>query len=71
MLEPKMTRRLRMVFETEDGPWTLSLSDVKEGLTASEVEAAMNTIISQNVFGIPPLSIVGAELVETGTTVLL
>lgn len=71
MLEPKMTRRLRMVFETEDGPWTLSLSDVKEGLTASEVEAAMNTIISQNVFGIPPMGIIGAELVETGTTVLL
>lgn len=65
------TRRLRMIFDTEDGKWMLSLTDPKEGLTAAEVEAAMNTIISQNIFGIPPLSIVGAELVETGTTVLI
>ena len=70
-MEPKQTRRLRMTFETEDGPWTLTISDVKDGLTASEVESVMNTIISQSIFGIPPLSIVGAELVETGTTVLL
>lgn len=70
-MEPKSTRRLRMTFETEDGPWTLTISDVKDGLTASEVESVMNTIISQSIFGIPPTAIVKAELVETGTVQLV
>ena len=70
-MDNKSTRKLRMIFDTDDGKWVLSLTDPKEGLTASEVEAAMNTIISQNIFGIPPTAIVGAELVETGTTVLI
>ena len=64
-------RRLRMIFDAEDGKWMLSLSDPKPGITAQEVEAAMNTIITRSIFGIPPLSIVGAELVETGTTKLI
>jgi len=70
-MEPKQTRRLRMTFETEDGPWTLTISDVKDGLTASEVESVMNTIISRGVFGIPPTGIVKAELVETDTVKLV
>ncbi len=70
-MEPKQTRRLRMTFETEDGPWTLTISDVKDGLTASEVESVMNTIISQSIFGIPPTGIVKAELVETDTVKLV
>lgn len=71
MLEPKMTRRLRMTFETEDGPWTLSLSDVKEGLLPEEVESVMQTIINNSIFGIPPTGIVKAELKETDTTQLV
>jgi hypothetical protein len=71
MLEPKQTRRLRMTFETEDGPWTLSISDVKEGLIPEEVESVMQTIVDNNIFGIPPTAIVKAELVETGTTQLV
>ena len=70
-MEPKQTRRLRMTFETEDGPWTLTISDVKDGLTASEVESVMNTIISQSIFGIPPTGIVKAKLVETDTVQLV
>lgn len=70
-MEPKQTRRLRMTFETEDGPWTLTISDVKDGLTASEVESVMNTIISRSIFGIPPTAIVKAELVETDTVQLV
>lgn len=70
-MEPKQTRRLRMTFKTEDGPWTLTISDVKDGLTASEVESVMNTIISKSIFGIPPTAIVKAELVETGTVQLV
>jgi len=66
-----MTRRLRMTFETEDGPWTLSLSDVKEGLLPEEVEMAMQTIIDNSIFGIPPTGIVKAELIETDTTQLV
>jgi len=52
-LEPKNVRRLRMTFETEDGPWTLSLSEVKEGLIPEEVESVMQTIINNSIFGIP------------------
>ena len=70
-MEPKQTRRLRMTFKTEDGPWTLTISDVKDGLTASEVESVMNTIISRSIFGIPPTAIVKAELVETDTVKLV
>ncbi len=70
-MEPKQTRRLRMTFETEDGPWTLTISDVKDGLLPEEVEAAMQTIVNNSIFGIPPTGIIKAELVETGTTVLV
>ena len=70
-MEPKATRRLKMTFETEDGPWTLSISDVKEGLLPDEVESVMQTILDNNIFGIPPIAIVKAELVETDTTLLV
>ncbi len=70
-MEPKSTRRLRMTFETEDGPWTLTVSDVKDGLLPEEVEAAMQTIVSNSIFGIPPTGIIKAELVETDTTVIV
>ena len=60
-----------MTFETEDGPWTLSISDVKEGLLPDEVESVMQTILDNNIFGIPPIAIVKAELVETDTTQLV
>jgi len=50
-MEPKQTRRLRMTFETEDGPWTLTISDVKDGLLPEEVEAAMQTIVVWNKEG--------------------
>ena len=70
-MEPKNVRRLRMTFETEDGPWTLSLSDVKEGLLSEEVESVMQTIVDNSIFGIPPTGIVKAELVETDTTQLV
>lgn len=70
-MESKNVRRLRMTFETEDGPWTLSLSEVKEGLLAEEVESVMQTIINNSIFGIPPTGIVKAELIETDTTQLV
>jgi len=70
-LEPKNVRRLRMTFETEDGPWTLSLSEVKEGLLPEEVESVMQTIINNSIFGISPTGIVKAELIETDTTQLV
>jgi len=70
-LEPKNVSRLRMTFETEDGPWTLSLSEVKDGLLAEEVESVMQTIINNSIFGIPPTGIVKAELIETDTTQLV
>jgi len=70
-LEPKNVRRLRMTFETEDGPWPLSLSEVKEGLLPEEVQSVMQTIINNSIFGIPPTGSVEAELIETDTTQLV
>jgi len=70
-LEPKNVRKLKMTFKTDDGPWSLSLSDVKEGLLPEEVESAMQTIVNNNIFGIPPTGIVKAELIETDATRLV
>ncbi len=70
-MDNKSTRKLRMIFDTDDGKWVLTLSDPKEGLLPEEVESAMLTILHNNIFGIPPTAIVGAELVETDTVQLV
>ena len=63
-------RRLRMIFDTEDGKGCFFERPKARHYRAGG-RSAMNTIITRSIFGIPPLSIVGAELVETGTTKLI
>ncbi|MBE3589129.1 MAG: DUF2922 domain-containing protein [Thermoanaerobacteraceae bacterium] len=45
------TQTLRMVFRNENGSnFTISLDNPKNDLTAAQIEAAMDLIISKNVF---------------------
>lgn len=61
-----MTKTLEMVFRNEAGSEvSLQLADPKDGLTLAEVEAAMNDIITKNVFttkGGDLLTIVEAQI---------
>lgn len=46
-----MDKTLQMVFQNEVGDNTsISISQIKEGLTDAEVKALMNLIISKNIF---------------------
>lgn len=46
-----MTETLQMIFSNTDGRnTTLSIADPEPGLTALEVEAVMDSVITRNVF---------------------
>ncbi|MGQ9498147.1 MAG: DUF2922 domain-containing protein [Desulfotomaculales bacterium] len=70
-----ITRRLEMRFLSAAGRTvTLSVPDPRENLTAAEVEMAMNTVISKNIFtsaGGDLTGIAGARIVERVTTDLI
>lgn len=66
-----MSRTLRMAFKTSDDEnWTLNLRYAKAGLTATEVQTAMQALINHPVFLAAPATIVGAEVVEQTVTEL-
>jgi hypothetical protein len=45
------SRTLRMVFRSQGGTsMTISLDNPRSNVTAAEIEAAMDTIISKNIF---------------------
>ncbi len=45
------TQTLRMVFKNESGSnFTISLDNPRDNITATEIEAVMDLIISKNVF---------------------
>ncbi|WP_243120274.1 DUF2922 domain-containing protein [Caloramator sp. E03] len=46
-----MTKTLQMIFQNQAGNnVTISLSDIKDDLTSDNIKAAMNLIVSKNVF---------------------
>ena len=56
---------LRMQFGTgTDKDYLVSIPNVKAGLTQAAVEAAMDTLIAQNVFTTSLVTKAGAEIVD-------
>lgn len=70
-----MTSRLEMVFITAGGGrLRISVPDPRPDLTATDVETAMNTIISKNVFASrtgDASAILSARVVTTDTAELI
>lgn len=65
-------KTLRMKFRTDLGnDYTVSLSYAKDGLTAAEVENAMQALLDGDVFDAPFDTAVGAEIVERTVTEIL
>ena len=57
-------KTLRMEFSTgEDKNFVVNLSNVKDGLTAAEVNSAMNVLIAQDIFVTPLTGIESADVV--------
>lgn len=56
---------LRMEFTTgEDKNFVVSLPNAKTGLTAAEVTAAMNALVTQNIFVVALTGIEGADVIS-------
>ena len=56
---------LRMEFSTGEGKnFLVSVPQVKAGLTQTAVEAAMNSLVTANVFTTTLTGLVGAEVVD-------
>lgn len=67
-----MAKTLRMIFTTVDNDqFVLSVSDPKDDLTATEVEAAMNAILATDAFVAGPVAIDSAEIVDREVIKLL
>ncbi|HEX5565113.1 MAG TPA: DUF2922 domain-containing protein [Sporosarcina sp.] len=70
-----MAKTLQLIFITTEGKQTsLTVDEPKDGLTPSEVEAAMQQIISSSVFqvdGYPLETAKGARIVERTVTELV
>jgi hypothetical protein len=61
-----------MIFNTVDNDQlVVSVADPKDGLTAAEVETAMNSIISTDAFLAGPVSIDSAQIVDREVIELL
>ena len=57
-------KTLRMEFSTgEDKNFVVSLSNVKDTLTAADVTTAMNALIAQDIFVTPLTGIESADIV--------
>jgi len=67
-----MTKRLLMSFRNADGNRvSLSVDDPRDDITDAEVKAAMQTVLTQNIFdskGVDLVEIVDATIVETTKT---
>lgn len=67
-----VTERLQMIFQSESGGRnTVSILDPKPDLTEAEVQSAMQTILTANIFetnGGDLASIVGARVVRQEVT---
>lgn len=67
-----MTKRLLMSFRNADGNRvSLSVDDPRADITDAEVKAAMQTVLTQNIFdskGVDLVEIVDATIVETTKT---
>lgn len=56
---------LRMEFTTgEDKNFVVSLPNAKTGLTAAEVTAAMNALVTQDIFVVALTGIEGADVIS-------
>ena len=67
-----VTKKLLMTFKTdEDTNVSISVDDPRENLSEQEVIDAMNVILNADIFspkGNTLVSLVGAKIVQTGTT---
>ncbi len=67
-----MAKTLRMIFTTVDNDqFVLSVADPKDGLTATEVQSAMNAILATDAFVAGPVAIDSAEIVDREVIELL
>ena len=58
-------KTLRMEFTTgEDKNFVVSLPNAKDGLTAAEVTAAMNALVTQDIFVVALTGIEGADVIS-------
>ncbi len=65
-------KTLRMYFGTGDGDrWQLSLNYPREGLTAAEVESAMQSLISSGAFVSGIVDVLAADIVDRTVTELI
>ena len=68
----EVKKKLMMTFKTdEDKNISISLDDPRENVTEQEILDAMNIILNNDIFapnGETLVSLVGAKIVETGTT---
>ena len=68
----EVRKKLMMTFKTdEDKNLSISLDDPRQNLTEQEIQNAMNIILNNDIFapnGETLVSLVGAKIVETGTT---
>ena len=68
----EVKKKLMMTFKTdEDKNLSISLDDPRQNLTEQEIQNAMNIILNNDIFapnGETLVSLVGAKIVETGTT---
>jgi len=68
----EVKKKLMMTFKTdEDKNVSISLDDPRENVTEQEIHDAMNIILNNDIFapnGETLVSLVGAKIVETGTT---
>lgn len=66
-----MAKVLVCTFGCADGSkWSITLKDPKAALTKVAVDAAMNTVISKDIFTSNPTSIIGAEYREVIETAI-
>ena len=64
-------KTLRMEFSTPEGKnFLVSLPNVKDGLTETDVRNAMNALVTQNVFTSTLSAPTSAEVVDRTATVL-
>ena len=68
----EVKKKLMMTFKTdEDKNVSISLDNPRQNLTEQEIQNAMNIIVNNDIFapnGETLVSLVGAKIVETGTT---
>ena len=68
----EVKKKLMMTFKTdEDNNVSISLDEPRENVTEQEIQNVMNIILNNDIFapnGETLVSLVGAKIVETGTT---